>query len=89
MEFITAVVKGATLTAMPMPSTNTAGKKVVQYAPPIPGLAKSAKPAAAMSGPIVNGSFAPNRAMSPPDQRESKKISRIRGSSAAPAAVAE
>jgi hypothetical protein len=30
MEFITVVVSGATLTAIPIPSTTTAGKKVFQ-----------------------------------------------------------
>ena len=63
---------------MPMPRTTTAGKKVFQYAPPIPGLRKSAKPDAATSGPTVSGSLAPYRATRPPDQRESTNISRIR-----------
>ena len=49
-EFITVVVNGATLIAIPKPSTTTAGKNVVQYEPPMPGLAKSAKPSAAISG---------------------------------------
>ena len=74
---------------MPRPRTTTAGKKVVQYEPPIPGLRKSAKPDAATSDPIVSGSLAPYRATRPPDQRESTNISRIRGSNAAPACVAE
>jgi hypothetical protein len=86
---ITAVVSGATLIAIPMPKTTTAGKNVLQYEPPIPGREKSAKPAAATTVPTVSGNLAPYRATSPPDQRESMKISRISGSSAAPAWVAE
>ncbi len=57
--FITVVVSGATLIAIPSPSTITAGKYVAQYEPPIPGLANSANPAAAISGPITSGFFAP------------------------------
>ena len=48
--FITVVVNGATLRAMPRPSTTVAGKKPVQYVAPTPGRAKSANPAAA-TGP--------------------------------------
>ena len=58
-EFITVVVSGATLIAMPKPSTITAGKKVLQYEPPMPGLANSAKPTAATSGPMISGRLAP------------------------------
>ena len=36
---ITVVVRGATVIAIPNPSTTTAGKNVVQYEPPIPGRA--------------------------------------------------
>src|SRR5271163_5339189 len=86
---ITAVVSGATLIAIPTPKTTTAGKNVLQYEPPIPGREKSAKPAAATSGPTVSGNRAPYRATSPPDQRESTKTNRISGSKAAPAWVAE
>src|SRR6202051_4932395 len=86
---ITAVVSGATLIAIPMPKTTTAGKNVLQYEPPIPGLEKSAKPAAATSVPTVSGSLAPYRATCPPDQREGREDSRMSGSRAAPAWVAE
>ena len=58
-EFITVVVSGATLMAMPTPSTSTAGKKVLQYEPPTVGLAKRAKPAAATNGPTISGRLAP------------------------------
>src|ERR1700684_3437881 len=85
---ITAVVSGATLIAIPTPKTTTAGKNVLQYEPPIPGLRKSANPAAATNDPIVSGSFAPYRTTSPPDQRERTKINKIIGTRAAPASVA-
>lgn len=49
---MTVVVSGAMLTAMPKPNTSVAGKNVVQNEPPIPGLANSANPAPAISGPI-------------------------------------
>ena len=55
------MVSGATLMAMPKPSVTTAGKKVLQYEPPIPGLAKSAKPPAAINGPMISGRRAPYR----------------------------
>ncbi len=37
---MTVVVSGATLVAMPMPSTSTAGRTVLRYEPPIPGRRK-------------------------------------------------
>ena len=58
-EFIAVVVRGAMTRDMPRPITTTAGKKVVQYEPPVPGTANSMKPAAATVGPITSGSFAP------------------------------
>ena len=57
---ITVVVSGATVTAMPNPSTTTAGKNVVQYEPPIPGRAYNATPSAAIAGPTVSGSRLPS-----------------------------
>src|SRR5260370_700696 len=42
-----------------------------------------------MSGPIISGPLEPWRATSPPDQRERKNSSKIKGRTAAPAAVAE
>src|SRR5690606_6784983 len=56
---ITVVVSGATLTVTPNPSTPAAGKKVVQYEPPIPGTARRTSPAAAISGPTTSGLRAP------------------------------
>jgi len=53
------------------------------------GLVNSANPAAAMIGPITKGAFAPYRSRSPPDQRDSKNINKMRGSRAPPASVAE
>src|SRR5215470_2517745 len=86
---MTTVVRGATLTAIPKPRTRNAGKKDLQYEFPTPGTAKRAKPAAAMSGPMIKGGFAPWRVIKPPDQGERKNIIRIRGRAAAPVAVAE
>src|SRR5258705_13992342 len=84
---ITVVVSGATVTAMPRPSTTTEGKNVAQYAPPIPGRAYNARPTAAIEGPTVSGSRLPTRATNPPDHRESANMISGNGSSAAPAAV--
>src|SRR5712692_5225948 len=85
---ITIVVRGATVIAIPNPSTTTAGKNVVQYVPPIPGRAYSARPSAATAGPTVRGSRLPTRATKPPDHRESANTISGNGSNAAPAAVA-
>src|SRR4029077_20791400 len=84
---ITVVVSGATVIAMPNPSTTTAGKNVVQYEPPIPGRAYSTRPSAAVAGPMVSGRRPPTRATRPPDHRDSANMITGNGSSAAPAAV--
>jgi hypothetical protein len=42
-----------------------------------------------MNGPMISGLLGPQRATNPPDQRERRKIRRISGSMAPPAAVAE
>src|SRR5260370_20107612 len=42
-----------------------------------------------MSGPIISGPLEPWRATSPPDHRERRNSNKIKGRSAAPAAVAE
>src|SRR4026208_639569 len=86
---ITVVVKGATLIAIPSPSTSTAGKKLVQKLPLIDGTANSTKPTAAIVGPTVSGKRAPKRSTSPPDQRDNENTIATNGSIAAPAAVAE
>ena len=88
-EIIAVAVKGATLIAIPSPSTRTSGKFVVQYEQPIPGLGNNANQAAAINGPATSGSFAPYRSTSPPDQRDSRNLSRRRGSNAAPACAGE
>ena len=88
-EFITTVVRGATVTAIPKPSTTNAPKKSFQYEPPTPGCVKSRNPAATIRGPMTSGFLGPYLATSPPDQRERKNIQRISGSAAAPALVAE
>src|SRR5712691_5124301 len=85
---ITVVVSGATVTAIPNPSMTMAGKNVVQYIPPMPGRAYSARPIAAIAGPTVRGSRLPTRATRPPDHRESANMTSGNGSNAAPAAVA-
>src|SRR6266850_3391981 len=84
---ITVVVSGATVIAMPNPTTTTAGKNVVQYEPPIPGRAYKASPSAASAGPTVSGTRVPMRATSPPDHRESANMITGNGRTAAPAAV--
>jgi hypothetical protein len=50
---------------------------------------KSAKPRAAINGPATSGIFGPYFSTSPPAQRESRKIIKMNGKRAAPAAVAE
>src|SRR5215470_19069324 len=85
---IAVVVSGATTIVIPNPSTTTAGKNVVQYEPPMPGLAYKARPRAAMIGPMVNGSRLPTLVTRPPDHRDNRSISTENGNSAAPAAVA-
>src|SRR4029450_7510009 len=67
---ITVVVSGATLTAMPNPSTaigrmNDVPKETLGVA------ASQANPTAAIAGPIVSGNRAPKRSASAPDQRDS------------------
>src|SRR5262249_41229959 len=69
-EFITVVVSGATVIAIPKPSTITAGKNVTQYDPPTPGRKNKKYPVPVMSGPITRGSLEPYRATRPPDQRD-------------------
>src|SRR5581483_7035023 len=88
-EFITVVVKGATLMASPTPSTTTAGKKVVQYLPPSFGRMKSANPSAATIGPTTKGQREPYFFTNPPDQRDKPNMIRMKGSDAAPALVGE
>ena len=51
----------------------------------MPGLANNANPAAAIRGPTTRGALAPYRSRSPPDQRDSRNINRMKGSRAAPA----
>jgi hypothetical protein len=87
-EFITVVVSGATVTAIPNPRTLTAGRNVAQYEPPTAGRANAANPAAAISGPATSGGLGPNRSTSLPAQRDSTNMIRMNGSSAAPAAAA-
>src|ERR1043165_6055251 len=87
-ESITVVVRGATVIAMPKPSTSTAGRKLVQKLRLTPGNANSAKPAAAIAGPTTSGKRAPIRLIRPPDQRESENIMTTNGNNPAPAAVA-
>src|SRR5882724_1212763 len=88
-ELMMVVVSGATLIAMPRPNTTTPGKKPDQYPAPVPGIEKSAKPAAAIVGPAKSGGRGPNFAIKPPDQRESANMISTNGNKAAPAAVGE
>jgi hypothetical protein len=68
------VVRGATVAAIPKATTTTAGKNVVQYEPPMPGRAYSARPTAAIAGPTVSGRRLPVRATSAPDHRDSTNM---------------
>lgn len=67
---MTLVASGATLTAIPRPSTAMGGKNVVQYDPPLSGTASNANPTAVIVGPTVSSLRAPYRSMSPPDHRD-------------------
>ncbi len=58
-EFMTTVVSGATLIAMPRPRTIKPGKKPIQYRAPTSGTVKRRNPAAAISGPTISGTFGP------------------------------
>src|SRR5712691_10439303 len=71
---ITVVVSGATVIAIPNPSTTTAGKNVVQYEPPTPGRAYNPRPSAATAGPSVSGSRLPTRPTRPPDHRDNANM---------------
>ena len=44
---------------------------------------------AAIAGPIVSGSRAPNRSANPPDHRDSTPMTMVNGRNTAPASVAE
>src|SRR5262249_37473085 len=52
---ITVLVSGATVTAIPVPTTTMAGKNVVQYEPPAPGTAQRRNPTAVITGPATSG----------------------------------
>jgi hypothetical protein len=84
-----AVVNGATVTAMPRPSTIIGRRNVAQYGPPAPGNANRTKPSAAMAGPMMSGARAPKRSSSPPAQRDSAAMTSVKGRNTAPASVAE
>src|SRR5262249_60753460 len=85
---ITVLVSGATVTAIPVPTTTMAGKNVVQYEPPAPGSAQRRKPIAVITGPVTSGRRAPKRSISPPAQRDSPARMRANGRYAAPVVVA-
>src|SRR5262245_49108164 len=76
-EFITVVVRGATVIAIPNPRITTPGKNVVQYVPPTEGTANSANPTAAMIGPSISGRLAPYRATRLPDHLDNKNMRRM------------
>ena len=86
---MTTVVRGATLIAMPKPSTTKRAKKLFQYEPPIPGIANIGKARGCDQRTDDQGQLGTVTGYSPPDERERKNINRIRGSAAAPASVAE
>ena len=72
---------------IPNPSTTIAGKNVVQYEPPVPGMANSTNPAAAIAGPMMSGSLAPYLVTSPPAHRDIKNVMITNGRNELPAAV--
>ena len=84
---ITAVVRGATKSAPPRPRIVAAGKKVVQYDPPVPGKAYARKPKPAKIDPATNGMRGPMRPTRPPDHRDAATKMAMKGSIAAPAPV--
>src|SRR5262249_42340720 len=87
--FITPVVSGATVSAMPKPSAAIGRNTVVQYAPSGRDRPRSAKPQAAIAGPITSGQRMPKRSIRPPAQRDRAAMINVNGRKAAPVAVAE
>ena len=85
---ITDVVSGATVIVIPTPRT-TIGATSVRKEPAMSAMASSAKPQAAMTGPMTSGRRAPKRSISPPDQRDSTAMIAVKGRNALPASVAE
>src|SRR5262249_5399044 len=86
---MTVVVSGATVIAMPNPTTTIGSKNATQYELVVPDAAKSAKPAAVIVGPTTSGSRAPTRSSKPPDQRDITPMMMVNGRKTVPANVAE
>ena len=86
---MTVVVRGATVIAMPNPTTTIGSKNATQYELVTPDAAKRAKPAATIVGPKIRGTRAPTRSSSPPDQRDSTPMMMVNGRNTVPANVAE
>jgi hypothetical protein len=87
-ELNTVVVRGATVTPIPIPNTAMPGKNVHQYSegPPVsPFSPISMKPSPAMAGPMISGRRGPKRSTSPPAQRDRAVSSRAKGVKANPA----
>jgi hypothetical protein len=85
----TAAVSGATVIISPMPKTTTAGRTASRYDAPGVMRAINAKPAAAISGPIVMGSRGPVRSAMAPAHGEPISMMTVVGNVARPAANAE
>src|SRR6202050_5204991 len=73
---------------MPKPKI-AMGTRKSQYDPPPMGHAKSAKPSAAIAGPMIRGPLALKRSSNPPPQRDSRPMISVKGRNAAPARNAE
>ena len=77
------------VTPIPTPSAVSPGKKVVQYEPPTPGIARSTNAAAVSADPVTIGRRGPTRATSCPDHRLRRDTHATRGKRDAPAAAGE
>src|SRR5262245_12572988 len=83
----TVVVRGATLTVMPVPTIIRPGRNPDQKLWLSPESPSTIKPKAVIDGPAISGSRAPKRATRPPDQRDPKPMMMENGRKAAPAPV--
>ena len=88
-EFITVVVRGATIVAKPGPSTKMPGNTLVQYAPLADVLNKRAYPPAQRHDPTAKGTRGPKREAIVPENLENIEIRILIGRKDAPAIVAE
>ena len=74
----TAVVRGATVIAIPSPRTIIGGRNI-QYAVAPAALPSNAKPTPAIAGPSIKGARVPKRSAKPPDQRDNSARITVKG----------